>query len=127
MNKKLFGISALLALVLAGCNPTPAPTSESSSSADPSSGDTSSTSEPSSTSELPSAPELEDVFAAFMGLGTNHTAEIDGGVAKLNYVRNADYTYLEGFGGVAKITLPEEQGGEEGGEGAQQQGLAKKS
>lgn len=127
MNKKLFGISALLALVLAGCNPTPAPTSESSSSADPSSGDTSSTSESSSSSELPSAPELEDVFAAFMGLGTNHTAEIDSGLAKLNYVRNADYTYLEGFGGVAKITLPEEQGGEEGGEGAQQQGLAKKS
>ena len=124
MNKKLLGLSALLALVLAGCGgpETSGDTSVPSDTSD--TGDTGSTEDTgdtgTSTSEGPTAPSLEEVFGKFIALGNVHNGELELDGHTYDYVRNADYMYLETAGGVARITpqeapAEEEDGGEDEG------------
>ncbi len=125
MNKKFLGISALLALILSSCGGTPSvdpsgssvePTTSETSSEGGSDSGTSTTSE-----ETPVA--LNDVLDKLESLGHVYEGKITIGNEVLVLKQNANFTYLSGVGGVAKIVpVAPEQGGEEGGEEGGEQG-----
>ena len=129
MNKKFLGISALLALILSSCGGTPS-VDPSGSSVEPTTSETSSEggSDSSSTTSEETPVALNDVLDKLESLGHVYEGKITIGNEVLVLKQNANFTYLSGVGGVAKIVpvAPEqggEQGGEEGGDQGGQEGL----
>ena len=139
MNKKFLGISALLALILSSCGGTPS-VDPSGSSVEPTTSETSSeggSDSGTSTTSEDTPVALNDVLDKLESLGHVYEGRITIGNEVLQLKQNADYTYLQGVGGIAKIVpvTPEpepeeggegqpEEGGEQGGEqGGEAQGL----
>lgn len=120
MNKKFLGISALLALILSSCGGTPS-VDPSGSSVEPTTSETSSEGGSDSGTSATSEEQivtLNEILDKIIAVGENVKGIAKVGGVEHKLYQNANYFYVEGFGGIGRIDLVAPSVPEEDPEGA---------